>query len=78
MIHKSPVHYTHRRMVEANAAGKDSGETRLALDLADLLTGPTSGSNAQRLAEAIVRQGAAEVVTALEQACKRYRGVHRG
>ena len=77
-VYKSPESYIHRTLVAANQAGENYAECRLAIDLADLLTGPTSAHNARRLSDCIVRQGGYEVVEALEQACKRFRGIIDG
>jgi hypothetical protein len=66
-----------RYLDQVGGLGETEAAQRLTSDVAQLLIGPTSGSEARRLAESLVADRAEEVAQALLAAAERYE-VHQG
>jgi hypothetical protein len=68
-VFKSSENYIHLQLEMVKE--EDRPATRLVLDLADILTGPTSGGNARHLADKL-GQHPRELALAMKEAAERY------
>lgn len=70
MLYKSPESYIARQL--EHISPRDRPRRRLEFDLADILTGPTSGGNAARLAECAIGEDPELLAQAMLEAAQRY------